>query len=259
MHDSKSPKVTGKLEPPSSDSTDQGASVVLEKSHKSKTRSQNQRARSKKLLIGRIRKRFLALSSWGKSLTAIAAISGTIATIATVTTNLATIGHSGDSVWHLVFPEPTPTPSPTADISGAISDIQLGTENISLGDVYRRQSQSPAANRVDQLNTKGLLINFKCTFGGGLSNQSVSIRWTLHEANGHTIPPNGIWETDRAKGWPTSGFLVQGPNDNAEGSIWIPYIAQGRFYVEIELTTQNSVLDLKSTPEFDVSADQINP
>ena len=70
---------------------------------------------------------------------------------------------------------------------------------------------------------------------------------------------NQQWKTIHTRAFPDTHWRVEADHvDAAIGTLWVPYVAPGRFVVEVELVdADGQYLDIERTPVFTVTEDDL--
>jgi hypothetical protein len=87
------------------------------------------------------------------------------------------------------------------------------------------------------------------------------VRWTLYDATTGRRVPNGTagWQTIHAPAFPDGNWVVEARETDVNvGFAWVPYVAPGTYFVEIELLNDDGIhLDLERTDTFDVAPNEL--
>lgn len=147
---------------------------------------------------------------------------------------------------------------PPPVLVGTLSEVRVGAAHLTLREAYLDGNASGVENvSPEDLEWPGQLITYRVEFQG-LEKATCSVKWTLYDANTGRRVPNGTsttWKTVHALAFPNGRWTVEAyESDVIVGLIWVPYVAEGTFVVEIELVNESGArLDLERSGEFEVS------
>lgn len=152
-------------------------------------------------------------------------------------------------------------PLPPAVLVGTLTEVRPGAAKVPQAVAWaERGLATPTTLTKQDAAWPGRLVTYRVEFRG-LGDALCSVRWTLLDAaSGQRVADDrSNWRTVHAPAFPDSRWKVEAAEEDANvGLIWVPYVAAGRFVVEVELLDPGGVhLDVERTVAFVVAADDL--
>ncbi len=158
-------------------------------------------------------------------------------------------------------------PLPPNWLVGDLSEVRLGAENIPQTQAFtERELPIPTNLPPREATWPGRFITYRVEFRGMVGNMCL-VEWTLLDAaTGERVVDRWAdedarrrWATIHARAYPDSRWQVEADKrDAAVGTLWVPYLAPGRYQVEVELVdARGEYLDIERTPPFTVTEENL--
>jgi hypothetical protein len=138
------------------------------------------------------------------------------------------------SVEHLAGILPGVDDQPPTALKAEIADLTVVAHDVPLAAVYRDLSLSSDGVSAADLATEGELLAYRVEFSG-FAGKTCVLTWTLYDAETLTPVPDGYWRTIHAPAFPQGALIVEADDDAVNGEVWIPHVAPGRYYVDLEV------------------------
>ena len=158
-------------------------------------------------------------------------------------------------------------PLPPTWLVGTLTEVRLGATNVPQAVAWAEGNvATPADMTPREAGWPGRFVTYRVEFRG-LVGAVCFVRWTLLDADSGERVEDRWNPTDQRKRWitvhanafPDTRWRVEADQqDAAIGAIWVPYVAPGRFVVEVELLDEDGeYLDIERTPVFTVTEDDL--
>jgi hypothetical protein len=138
------------------------------------------------------------------------------------------------SVEHLAGVLPGVDDQPPAALKAEITDITVLAHNVPLAAVYRDLDLPADDVTVADMAIEGELLAYRVEFSG-FAGKTCVLTWTLYDAETLTPVPDGYWQTVHTPAFPQGALIVETDDDAVNGEVWIPHVAPGRYYVDLEV------------------------
>jgi hypothetical protein len=153
-------------------------------------------------------------------------------------------------------------PPPPEWLVGNLTEVRLGAANVPESQAFaERNLPTPTGLPALEAAWPGQFITYRVEFRGLIGSVCLT-KWTLLNAvTGERVLDQWAnetgrrrWATIHARAYPDSRWLVEADQeDEAVGTLWVPYLAPGRYQVEVELLdARGEYLDIERTPAFTV-------